>query len=137
MSITGSYNTLLGHGAILPNTAQSNQIAVGSAAATTYIGGPNSLVCSSTGLFMDPAAALTVCGPAAVYGKLTAGAIQMKGELQTGGAGSPGAAGTFLVSAGAGALAGYTSTFTALGGSTPTTPRRSRGSRSALARRPP
>jgi hypothetical protein len=80
------------------------------------------------------AGSLTVCGPASVHGKLTASAILMTGELQTGGgAGSPGAAGTFLVSAGAGAppiwqaaapgpLAGYTSTFTALGVSTPTAP---------------
>ena len=137
MSISGSYNVVLGSNAAVPNPAASNQIAIGSAAATTYIGGPNALICSSTGLVMDAATTLTVCGPAVVHGKLTASAILMTGELQTGGggAGSPGAAGSLLVSAGPGAppawqvvvpgvtsVSGYTSTFTALGAFTPTAP---------------
>lgn len=85
MSISGSYNVVLGSNAAVPNPAASNQIAIGSAAATTYIGGPNALICSSTGLVMDAATTLTVCGPAVVHGKLTASAILMTGELQTGG----------------------------------------------------
>ena len=61
MSLTGSRNTLIGYGAVLPNPGADNQVVVGSAADTVYIGGAAGLVVNqATGVQLPAAGPLIV-----------------------------------------------------------------------------
>jgi len=61
MSLTGSRNTLIGYGAVLPNPGADNQVVVGSAADTVYIGGTAGLIVNqATGVQLPAAGPLIV-----------------------------------------------------------------------------
>lgn len=61
MSLTGSHNTLIGYGAVLPNPGADNQVVVGSAADTVYIGGSAGLIVNqATGVQLPAAGPLIV-----------------------------------------------------------------------------
>ena len=69
MSITGSKNTLLGYGAVLPNPAASNQIVIGTASETTHFGGTGGLIVSASALTLSGNTSLTVSGNAGQAGQ--------------------------------------------------------------------
>ena len=76
--MAGNYNTLIGHGARLPNSSGNNQIVIGSTAAATYLGG-GAVVCTSGALTVSGSLTVRQNGvtgiPPLVYGDGSATAL--------------------------------------------------------------
>jgi len=60
--ITGNRNTLIGYQAALPDGAADDQIVIGSNVATTYLGGPSAIVCTSGTLLLNGNTSLLAYG---------------------------------------------------------------------------